>query len=280
MIDNKTGQAMPDTAINRPGTEYIPFYQPSGNECALFEAAYQEGLPLLIKGPTGCGKTRFVMHMAARLGRPLHTVSCHDDLTAADLTGRYLLQGGETRWVDGPLTRAVREGGICYLDEVVEARKDVTVVLHPLTDDRRILPLERTGELLQAPQSFMLIASYNPGYQNILKSLKPSTRQRFISLSFDFPPPAIEARIIAAESGLPESQCAPLAALAQRLRALKDVDLEEVVSTRLLIYCAALLKRGIDPYQATEAALVEPLCDDPDVRQGLLELIRATFSWR
>ncbi|MER2513398.1 MAG: CbbQ/NirQ/NorQ/GpvN family protein [Nitrosomonas ureae] len=278
MIDNKTGQAAFGTAPGRPGTGGIPFYRPSGNECALFEAAYREGLPLLIKGPTGCGKTRFVMHMAARLGRPLHTVSCHDDLTAADLTGRYLLQGGETRWVDGPLTRAVREGGICYLDEVVEARKDVTVVLHPLTDDRRILPLERTGELLQAPQSFMLVASYNPGYQNILKSLKPSTRQRFVSISFDFPPPGIEAQIIAAESGLPESQCVSLAALAQRLRALKDVDLEEVVSTRLLIYCATLLKNGIDPYQAAEAALVEPLCDDPDVRQGLMELIHAAFG--
>ncbi|MCB1976124.1 MAG: CbbQ/NirQ/NorQ/GpvN family protein [Nitrosomonas sp.] len=256
----------------------MPFYRPSGNECALFEAAYRKGLPLLIKGPTGCGKTRFVMHMAARLNRPLHTVSCHDDLTAADLTGRYLLQGGETRWVDGPLTRAVREGGICYLDEVVEARKDVTVVLHPLTDDRRILPLERTGELLQAPQSFMLVASYNPGYQNILKSLKPSTRQRFVSISFDFPPPGIEAQIIAAESGLPESQCVPLVNLAQRLRALKDVDLEEVVSTRLLIYCATLMQHGIDPHQAADAALVEPLCDDSDVMQGLRELIHAAFG--
>lgn len=280
MINNKTAHAALGTAPDRPGTECVPFYRPSGNECALFEAAYREGLPLLIKGPTGCGKTRFVMHMAARLGRPLHTVSCHDDLTAADLTGRYLLQGGETRWVDGPLTRAVREGGICYLDEVVEARKDVTVVLHPLTDDRRVLPLERTGELLQAPQSFMLVASYNPGYQNILKSLKPSTRQRFVSISFDFPPPEVEAQIIATESGLPESQCVSLAALAQRLRALKDVDLEEVVSTRLLIYCAKLLKNGIDPYQAAEAALVEPLCDDPDVRQGLLELIYAASGWR
>ncbi|MBX3628584.1 MAG: CbbQ/NirQ/NorQ/GpvN family protein [Nitrosomonas sp.] len=278
MTDNIAGQAAINAAQDRPVTESMPFYQPSGNECALFEAAYREGLPLLIKGPTGCGKTRFVMHMATRLGRPLHTVSCHDDLTAADLTGRYLLHGGETRWVDGPLTRAVREGGICYLDEIVEARKDVTVVLHPLTDDRRILPLERTGEVLQAPDQFMLVVSYNPGYQNILKSLKPSTRQRFVSISFDFPSPAVEARIIAAESGLPEPQCVSLAALAQRLRALKDVDLEEVVSTRLLIYCATLLKNGVDPHQAAEAALVEPLCDDPDVKQGLLELIRATFG--
>ena len=276
MIDHR-GVQKTIGATHEAQVKEIPFYRPIGHECTLFETAYREGLPLLIKGPTGCGKTRFVTHMAARLGRPLHTVSCHDDLTAADLTGRYLLQGGEPKWVDGPLTRAVREGGICYLDEVVEARKDVTVVLHPLTDDRRILPLERSGELLKAPHQFMLVVSYNPGYQNILKSLKPSTRQRFISISFDFPPPAIEAQIIATESGLPESQCISLAALAQRLRALKDVDLEEVVSTRLLIYCATLLMNGLDPYQAAEAALVEPLCDDPEVKQGLLELINATF---
>ncbi len=256
----------------------IPFYHETGNECALFTAAYREGLPLLLKGPTGCGKTRFVAHMAARLGRPLHTVSCHDDLTAADLTGRYLLQGGETKWLDGPLTRAVREGGICYLDEIVEARKDVTVVLHPLTDDRRVLPLERTGEFLQAPDGFMLIVSYNPGYQNILKSLKPSTRQRFVSISFDFPAPDIETRIVATESGLAEQQCRPLVNLAQRIRALKDIDLEEVVSTRLLVYCATLLKNGFDPYQAAQATMIEPLCDDDDVKQGLLALVRATFG--
>lgn len=256
----------------------IPFYHETGNECALFTAAYREGLPLLLKGPTGCGKTRFVAHMAARLGRPLHTVSCHDDLTAADLTGRYLLQGGETKWLDGPLTRAVREGGICYLDEIVEARKDVTVVLHPLTDDRRVLPLERTGEFLQAPDGFMLIVSYNPGYQNILKSLKPSTRQRFVSISFDFPAPDIETRIVATESGLAEQQCRPLVNLAQRIRALKDIDLEEVVSTRLLVYCATLLKNGFNPYQAAQATMIEPLCDDDDVKQGLLALVRATFG--
>ena len=256
----------------------LPFYKPVGNECAVFETAYRQRLPLLIKGPTGCGKTRFIAHMAARLGRSLHTVSCHDDLTAADLTGRYLLKGGETVWMDGPLTRAVREGNICYLDEVVEARKDVTVVLHPLTDDRRILPLERTGEILHAPDTFMLVVSYNPGYQNILKSLKPSTRQRFISLSFDFPPPEIEAFIIASESGLPEKECTPLVNLARQLRDLKEIDLEEVVSTRLLVYCAILIKSGLNPYHAAETALVEPLCDDPDVKQGLLELIRATYG--
>lgn len=266
------------TTETQPAAENIPFYQPVGNECALFEMAYQQRLPLLIKGPTGCGKTRFIAHMAARLRRPLHTVSCHDDLTAADLTGRFLLKGGETVWMDGPLTRALREGGICYLDEIVEARKDVTVVLHPLTDDRRFLPLERTGEVLDAPDEFMLVVSYNPGYQNILKMLKPSTRQRFVSISFDFPPPEIEIRIVASESGLPEQDCIPLINLAQRLRALKDVDLEEVASTRLLVYCAMLMKAGFDPYQAAQAALVEPLCDDPDVKQGLLALIQATYG--
>lgn len=278
MTNLSTDSSVDQVIEIRPVVQNIPFYQPVGNECDLFELAYRQHLPLLIKGPTGCGKTRFVAHMAARLGRPLHTVSCHDDLTAADLTGRYLLKGGETIWMDGPLTRAVREGGICYLDEIVEARKDVTVVLHPLTDDRRMLPLERTDEELRAPDEFMLIVSYNPGYQNILKSLKPSTRQRFVSISFDFPPADIETHIVANESGLSEQDCVPLIQLAQRLRALKDVDLEEVVSTRLLIYCAMLIKNGFDPYQAAEAALVEPLCDDPDIKKGLLELVRATYG--
>ncbi len=252
----------------------IPWYEPVGDECELFETAWREGLPLLLKGPTGCGKTRFVAHMAARLGRPLFTVSCHDDLTAADLTGRHLLLEGETRWVDGPLTRAVRAGGICYLDEVVEARKDVTVILHPLTDDRRLLPLERTGELLHAPTGFMLVVSYNPGYQNLLKSLKPSTRQRFVSLTFDFPPAAQEARIVAAESGLGEERCRLLVNLAQRLRALKGQDLEEGVSTRLLIYCATLVKVGVPLMTAARATLVEPLTDEDDVREALLEILR------
>lgn len=216
--------------------------------------------------------------MAARLQRPLFTVACHDDLTAADLTGRFLLKGGDTVWQDGPLTRAVRVGGICYLDEVVEARKDVTVVLHPLTDDRRMLPLERTGETLHAPDTFMLVVSYNPGYQNILKSLKPSTRQRFVALSFDFPPPETELDIIASESGLAKERCMALVNLAQQLRKLADVDLEESVSTRLLIYCATLMVAGMDPYQAAQAALIEPLSDEPEVQQGLVELVRATFG--
>jgi nitric oxide reductase NorQ protein len=268
--------------VNNDGTHSmtttVPFYVPIGNECELFETAYRRQLPLLLKGPTGCGKTRFIAHMAARLERPLFTISCHDDLTAADLTGRFLIKGGETVWVDGPLTRAIREGGICYLDEIVEARKDVTVVLHPLTDDRRMLPLERTGETLQAPDTFMLVVSYNPGYQNILKSLKPSTRQRFIALSFDFPPPEIELEVVASESGLAKDRCIPLINLATRLRTLKDIDLEESVSTRLLVYCATLMVEGLDPYQAAKAALIEPLCDEPEVRQGLLELIHATYG--
>jgi nitric oxide reductase NorQ protein len=265
----------PTRAEEREG---LPYYLPVGNECALFEAAYRHRLPLLLKGPTGCGKTRFVAHMAARLGRSLFTVACHDDLTAADLTGRYLLQGGETVWVDGPLTRAVRGGGICYLDEVVEARKDVTVVLHPLTDSRRMLPLERTGEVLSAPDEFMLVVSYNPGYQNILKSLKPSTRQRFLAAEFSFPPAEAEVEIVATESGLPAERCLALINLAVQLRKLHGVDLEETVSTRLLVYCATLIRDGMAPLEAARAAIVEPLSDDTDVRDGLLNLVFATFG--
>ncbi len=256
----------------------VPYYAPTGDEVALFEHAYRNRLPLLIKGPTGCGKTRFVAHMAARLGRPLYTVACHDDLTAADLTGRYLLKGGDTVWTDGPLTRAVREGAICYLDEVVEARKDVTVVLHPLTDDRRLLPLERTGELLEAPPGFMLVVSYNPGYQNVLKGLKPSTRQRFLALDFGFPPPEAEATIVARESGLPRERCLPLVRLAGALRDLKGQDLEEGVSTRLLVYCATLIASGMKPAQAIRAAMIEPLSDEPDVKQALLRVAEITLG--
>ncbi len=256
----------------------IPYYQPVGNECVLFEYAFHNRLPLLIKGPTGCGKTRFIAHMAARLGRPLITVSCHDDLTAADLVGRHLIGDGQTVWSDGPLTRAVRQGGICYLDEVVEARKDTTVVLHPLTDDRRILPIERTGEELHAPDEFMLVVSYNPGYQNLLKSLKPSTRQRFIAINFDFPPAALEEKIVIAETGIAPLLAAQLVTLAGHFRQLKDHDLEEAASTRLLVYAACLINAGCDPVVACEAALVEPLTDDADSAQALLEVIKATFG--
>ena len=255
-----------------------PFYLPQGDERALFEAAFENGLPLLLKGPTGCGKTRFVAHMAARLGRPLYTVACHDDLSAADLIGRYLLKGGETAWVDGPLTRAVREGAICYLDEVVEARKDVTVVLHPLTDDRRILPIDRTGEEIHAAPGFMLVASYNPGYQNILKTLKPSTRQRFLAIDFDFPAPAREIEIVAAETGLDEARVKSLVRLAGKLRDLRGQDLEEGVSTRLVVYAATLIRQGMPVERAIRAAMIEPLSDDEDVKRGLLDLVTAIYG--
>lgn len=260
-----------------PASE-IPFYRPVGSECAIFEHAYRNQLPLLLKGPTGCGKTRFVAHMAARLGRPLYTISCHDDLTSADLTGRYLLKGGDTVWVDGPLTRAVREGAICYLDEVVEARKDVTVVLHPVTDDRRTLPLERTGELLEAPPEFMLVASYNPGYQNILKTLKPSTRQRFVSLQFGFPGIEAEAAVVSRESGLPTERCLPLVKVADALRNLKGQDLEEGASTRLVVYCATLVRDGLDLDTALRVALLEPLSDDPEILSGLVRVAQIAMG--
>ena len=264
-------------AVAKPAPE-LPAYVASGNECALFEHAWRHQLPVLLKGPTGCGKTRFVAHMAARLGLPIHTVACHDDLTAADLTGRYLLRGGDTVWTDGPLTRAVREGGICYLDEVVEARKDVTVVLHPLTDDRRILPLERTGEELVAPDSFMLVVSYNPGYQTLLKALKPSTRQRFVAIEFDFLPPEQEIGVVSAESGLSPERVRPLVGLAGRLRALKGHDLEEGVSTRLVVYCATLIAAGTPVADAVLAGMIEPLTDDSDVKAALLDVARAVIG--
>jgi nitric oxide reductase NorQ protein len=228
----------------------IPYYAASGNEIELFEYAWRNRLPVLIKGPTGVGKTRFVAHMAARLGLPLFTVACHDDLTAADLVGRHLIGDGATYWSDGPLTRAVREGGICYLDEVVEARKDTTVVIHPLADHRRVLPIDRTGELLHAPDAFMLVVSYNPGYQNFMKGLKPSTRQRFVCLRFDFPGAAREEAVLIGETGCDEMTAKRLVSIGQALRALKDVDLEEVASTRLLVYAAILIRAGMEPTEA------------------------------
>lgn len=259
-------------------TADLPFYHPVADECAVFEMAHANALPLLLKGPTGCGKTRFVEHMACRLGLPLHTVACHDDLSAADLIGRYLLKGGDTVWVDGPLTRAVREGGICYLDEVVEARKDVTVVLHPLADDRRRLVIDRTGEELTAPKSFMLVASYNPGYQNILKKLKPSTRQRFVSVGFEFPAPAVETPIVMRESGLDEDRSKSLVRLAGKIRALSGMDLEEGVSTRLLIYAATMIAKGMAVDRALEAAIIAPLSDEPDTQQALRDLAAVIYG--
>jgi nitric oxide reductase NorQ protein len=261
-----------------PSVVEVPFYKPLGSEVELFERAWRNQLPLLIKGPTGCGKTRFVAHMASRLGLPLYTVACHDDLSAVDLVGRHLIGEGQTLWNDGPLTRAVREGGICYLDEVVEARKDTTVVLHPLADDRRILPIERTGECLQAPPSFMLVVSYNPGYQNFLKGMKPSTRQRFVSLSFDFPDAEREAAILTGETGLEAAMARKLVAIASAFRALRDHDLEEVPGTRLLVYAATLIQDGCAPALACRVALVESLTDDPETAAALTEVIIATLG--
>ncbi|MBP6464698.1 MAG: CbbQ/NirQ/NorQ/GpvN family protein [Rubrivivax sp.] len=256
----------------------IPFYAEQGDECRLFEQAHASRLPLLIKGPTGCGKTRFVEHMAARLGRPLITVSCHDDLSAADLVGRHLIGGGDTVWCDGPLTRAVRGGAICYLDEVVEARKDTTVVLHPLADDRRVLPIERTGELLHAAPGFMLVISYNPGYQNLLKGLKPSTRQRFVALTMGYPTPSVERSIIEAEGQCAPAVAARLVQLAQALRRLTDHDLEETASTRLLVMAARLTAAGLPLRRACHAAIVDALTDDGDTAAALAEVVEAMIG--
>ncbi|WP_298213171.1 CbbQ/NirQ/NorQ/GpvN family protein [Acidovorax sp.] len=253
----------------------LPFYAEQGGEAALFESAWRQRLPLLIKGPTGCGKTRFVEHMAARLQRPLITVSCHDDLSAADLVGRHLLGHDGTVWADGPLARAVRQGAICYLDEVVEARKDTTVVLHPLADDRRVLPIERTGELLVAPPEFMLVISYNPGYQSLLKSLKPSTRQRFVALNLGYPAAAVEQTILQTEAGASPALAATLVRLGAALRKLTDHDLEEVASTRLLVMAARLAAAGVPLAQACRAAIVDALTDDADTAAALDEVICA-----
>lgn len=254
------------------------FYQPQHNEQALFEQAWRHSLPVLIKGPTGCGKTRFVQHMAQRLNLALHTVACHDDLSAADLVGRHLIGAQGTWWQDGPLTRAVREGGICYLDEVVEARQDTVVVLHPLADGRRELFLERTGEVLQAPPSFMLVVSYNPGYQNLLKGMKPSTRQRFVAMRFDYPPAAEEARIVRREAGVEAALADQVVRLGQALRRLEQHDLEEVASTRLLIFTARMIGAGMNPREACLACLAEPLSDDPVTVAALMDVVDVHFG--
>ncbi|RMF18983.1 MAG: CbbQ/NirQ/NorQ/GpvN family protein [Gammaproteobacteria bacterium] len=255
-----------------------PFYVPQGNEVELFEHAARHNLPVLIKGPTGCGKTRFVEYMAARLKRNVHTVACHDDLSASDLVGRHLIGAEGTYWQDGPLTRAVREGAICYLDEIIEARKDTTVVIHPLADDRRILPIERTGEQIEAAPGFMLVVSYNPGYQNILKGMKPSTRQRFVALSFSYPKPEIETSIVVHESDVDRGTAEKLVGLANALRNLKGHDLEEAASTRLLIYAARLIHSGVPTREACYATIAEPLTDDPDTLQAIRDLIDAHFE--
>jgi nitric oxide reductase NorQ protein len=255
-----------------------PFYQPQGNEVALYEAAYAARLPVMLKGPTGCGKSRFVEHMAWRLNRPLITVACNEDMTASDLVGRYLLDAGGTRWLDGPLTQAARMGAICYLDEIVEARQDTTVVIHPLTDHRRTLPLDKKGELVRAHPDFQLVISYNPGYQNLMKDLKPSTKQRFAAFDFDYPAPELEARIVASETGLAEPLAAQLVKVATTARNLKGHGLEEGISTRLMVYAATLMVAGVAARDACRMAMVRPITDDADIRDTLDHAIDAVFG--
>jgi nitric oxide reductase NorQ protein len=280
--------------------EYVikdqPFYIPTSDEVEIFEAAYRQRVPVLLKGPTGTGKTRFVEYMAWKLGQPLTivkegaqtstngngavplvTVACHEDLTASDLVGRYLLDANGTRWIDGPLTRAVKAGGICYLDEVVEARKDTTVIIHPLTDHRRLLTIDKLGEVVEAADSFLLVVSYNPGYQNVLKDLKHSTRQRFVALDFQFPEPAREAKIIAHESGVDADNATQLAKLGHKVRNLRDHGLKEGASTRVLIYAGRLIKEGIAPRRACHVAVTWGITDDAQVQRSLEEVVAAIF---
>jgi len=259
----------------RPPPADEPFYLPSGDEIAVFAACHARGLPVMLKGPTGCGKTRFVEHMAWHLRRPLVTVACHDDLSASDLVGRYLVRASETVWQDGPLTRAVRAGALCYLDEVVEARQDTIVVIHPLTDDRRVLPIDKTGELVPAAAGFQLVISYNPGYQHLLKDLKPSTRQRFVALEFTVPPPEREIAIVVHEGGVSHHHAADLVALAGRIRKLRDRGLPEVPSTRLLVAAARLIASGVAPREACRVAIAAPLTDDPDLLAATQDVIAA-----
>ena len=254
------------------------YYRSTGSEVAVFEHAAKLKLPVLLKGPTGCGKSRFVRFMAERLGRPLITVACQEDLAAADLTGRFLLEGGETVWRDGPLTRAVREGAICYLDEVVEARADVMTVIHPLTDDRRELSLDRLGESLLAPSDFLIVVSYNPGYQSVTRELKESTRQRFVSLAFDYPDPGVEAEIVAQESGCTPEVAEQLVRIGRASRNLKSHGLKEGASTRLLIYAASLVGAGLPLKTACESTLVGSLTDDPEMTRSLRELLRSVLG--
>jgi nitric oxide reductase NorQ protein len=267
----------PETEIAQYLIQHEPYYVPVGQEVELFEAAYANQLPVMLKGPTGCGKSRFVQHMAYRLKRPLITVACHEDVTASDLVGRYLLKGEETVWVDGPVALAVRYGAICYLDEVVEARKDTTVVIHPLTDTRRILPIEKKAELLEAGREFMLVISYNPGYQSVMKELKQSTKQRFVASDFDYPTPEVEARIIQHESGISQDVATTLVRIGEKVRHLKHHGLEEGVSTRLLVYTGMLIRQGIPPQQACEAAIARPLTDDPEIQRTIRELVGAVL---
>ncbi|RQO60148.1 AAA family ATPase [Variovorax sp. KBW07] len=258
--------------------ETEPFYRPAGNEVALYEHAYRHRMPLILKGPTGCGKTRFVERMAWSLGRPLVTLACNEDMTASDLVGRYLLDANGTAWHDGPLTLAVRHGGICYLDEVVEARQDTTVVIHPLTDARRILPLDKKGELVHAHPDFQLVVSYNPGYQSSAKDMKPSTRQRFAALEFDYPDSGLEAEIVAHEAGIGPELAAKLVAIARCSRELKHRGLDEGVSTRMLIYAGVLIRDGVSPRDSCDMTMTRALTDDPDMASALQGFVAAQFG--
>ena len=265
--------AMAERAIEEYRIVDEPFYLPVDNEIGLFEAAHAAHLPVILKGPTGCGKTRFVEYMAWRLERPLITVACHEDLSSTDLVGRFLIEGEETVWHDGPLTSAVRHGAICYLDEVVEARKDTVVIIHPLTDHRRRLPIEKRGTILDAPSDFMLVVSYNPGYQSILKDLKQSTRQRFVAIDFDYPTEELEAAIVAREGDVDEGTARDLVLIGHKVRNLRGHGLEEGVSTRLLIYAAQLISNGISPARAAEVAMCSPITDDRDLQRSIREII-------
>jgi len=263
--------------LGASGPEMEPYYLPTSDEVEIFAAAHENQLPVLLKGPTGCGKTRFIEYMAWRLGLPLTTVACHDDLTSGDLLGRYLIKGNETVWVDGALTRSVRAGGICYLDEIVEARKDTTVVIHPLADDRRMLPVEKRGEVLKAPPEFMLVLSYNPGYQSIMKDLKPSTRQRFVALEFAYPEEEREAAIVTEESGVGRETARQLVSLGKMTRNLKERGLDEGASTRLLIHAGKLIRSGIPPFEACRVSVTRPLTDDEEMQRSMDEMIGSLF---
>ncbi|MGI8551117.1 MAG: CbbQ/NirQ/NorQ/GpvN family protein [Dehalococcoidia bacterium] len=298
-MTTQTGHISRQYSIEEYAAIEEPFYIPIGDEVELFRAAFQQKIPVLLKGPTGCGKTRFVEYMAFQLRRPLTvikdqgqsedgalspvglpvvTVACHEDLTASDLVGRYLLEGDSTRWIDGPLTRAVKSGAICYLDEVVEARKDTTVLIHPLTDHRRILPVEKLGQVIEAREGFLLVISYNPGYQSALKDLKHSTRQRFIALDFTYPPREQEAQIIAHEAGVAPDIALELAKLGEKVRNLREHGLGEGVSTRLLVYAGKLIARGITPRRACQVAVVWGLTDDAAVQRSIEEVVSSIFE--
>ena len=271
-------ESLSQSGIDRRFIESEPYYMPLGNEVAVFKTAFKEKLPVMLKGPTGCGKTRFVEHMAYQLKRPLITIPCHEDLFASDLIGRYLLKNDETIWMDGPLTSAVRAGAICYLDEIVEARKDTTVVIHPLSDDRRILTIDKKGESLSAHPDFMLVVSYNPGYQSVLKDLKQSTRQRFISLSFDYAPSEKEIQIVSHEGRVGEATARRLVLFAEKVRNIREYGLTEGASSRLLIYAAQLIQNGISAKEACRVAICLPLSDDERLQETLAELIEDIFD--